>query len=283
MIVNEDIVIVDGWQFSINRDIPKIEESFGKIEINDEINNLELDKNEIILGLTQQQDINIDNKAQIKVITQNISKNQYKWNILNKNIATIDFNGNIIAVSSGETTIECKSIDGKKIYATCNLIVEDREYIYYRGKSMIEFDNPICGSQGTLSGAPHFKEEYIYCNFSNVGHGDASQILNILSKNKIDFSKYKGVGINQKSEYTGIKPWWNVATTQERTCNFYGLISGEDLKRIVRENNYIYFDNTTCNEMAYLDIKMHIGEYLSNIETVADFYIYEIYLVKKDI
>ena len=35
MIVNEDIVIVDGWQFSINRDIPKIEESFGKIEIND--------------------------------------------------------------------------------------------------------------------------------------------------------------------------------------------------------------------------------------------------------
>jgi len=37
MIVNEDIVIVDGWQFSINRDIPKIGESLGKESTNEKI------------------------------------------------------------------------------------------------------------------------------------------------------------------------------------------------------------------------------------------------------
>ena len=34
MIVNEDIVIVDGWQFQIDRSVPKIGEAIGKGEIN---------------------------------------------------------------------------------------------------------------------------------------------------------------------------------------------------------------------------------------------------------
>ena len=78
----------------------------------------------IIKKNIQQKNRRTRNDSKWRYINSRWMAIQYKCNILNKNIATIDFNGNIIEVSSGETTIECKSIDGKKIYATCNLIVE---------------------------------------------------------------------------------------------------------------------------------------------------------------
>ncbi len=37
MIVNGNIILVDGWQFMIDRNIPKIEESLGKGKQNEQI------------------------------------------------------------------------------------------------------------------------------------------------------------------------------------------------------------------------------------------------------
>ncbi len=95
MTVNGNIVTVGKWQFEIDRSVPKITTNLGGEQVENSITELTLAKEEIMIGITNQENINIDSTAQIKVVTEGISKNQYKWNIQNSNIAVVDENGNI--------------------------------------------------------------------------------------------------------------------------------------------------------------------------------------------
>lgn len=273
--------------FGIDRNVPEISEHLGKFKEDDTISSLTLDNEEIIIGITNQENINIKNVTQIKVITEGIKKGQYKWSIKDKNIATIDADGNITPITSGETSIECKSIDGKKVYATCKLTVEEREYLYYYGTSFIEFENPICGKQCTLSGSPYFREDYIYTRASNKNYPDAHQQINYVTKDKIDFSQYKGVVIKKDIEISGVEVGSYLRSTQTKKCNDWGMIANDSniegvygWEPVVRGEKESYYDVSEYNKEAYLDAVMTVGEYLSDIKSTVDIYIYEIFLIK---
>lgn len=286
IVLDNDIVIVDEWIFQIDRENIQISESLGKYKNSDNIEGITLNKQKIIIGITTQENINIDKTANIEVATQGIEKWQYKWNIKDKDIATIDSNGKITAIKSGETQIECKSIDGKDIYAICELKVEEREYIYYNGKTLIEFENPICGENAILLGTPYFMTENIYAKVSNEKFPNERQLVNFLSKEKIDFSKYKGIGIKQRINTNGKGGENWVDLVQDKTCNSWGLISpGEPQDRfyielISREDGIEYGNTEEYNNMAYLDNVMNVGEYQSGVTSTVEIYIYEIFLVK---
>lgn len=288
-IIDEDIVLVNGWMFRINRNVPEISESLGTYKTDDGITNLDLNNEEIIMGVTKQENIDIENPiTQIKVTTGGIEKGQYKWNIKDKNIATIDSDGNITPIGSGKTQIECKSIDGKKVYATCKLTVEEREYLYYYGTSIVEFDEPLCGMQCTLTGSPYFMNEYIYSKASNKNYPDSHEQINYLTKNKIDFSKYKGIVIKKKVEISGVDSGSYLRPVQSKTCSDWGSIpndlNGNEYDgwkpTIIRENQEEYYDVSNYNNQAYLDTVITVGKYESGVVSTADIYIYEIFLVK---
>lgn len=289
-VIDEDIVFVDGWIFKIDRNVPEISESIGKFKEHDTISSLTLDNEEIIIGVTNQENIDIENVTKINVITEGIEKGQYKWTTKDKNIATIDSNGNITPVASGETQIECKSIDGKKVYATCKLTVEEREYLYYHGTSIVEFDNPLCGKNTILSGSPYFMDEYIYSKASNKNHPNQSQMINFLTKNEIDFSGYKGVGIKETVNVTGRESEWiGFNLVQTKTCNSWGAIDYNDSTGFTcieigelfsRIDGTDYADIEEYNNEYYLNHYINFGEYQSGIASTADIYIYEIFLVK---
>lgn len=286
-IIDEDIVLVNGWIFKIDRNIPQISESLGKYRDDSVISELTLNNEEIIIGITNQKDINIENVVQIKVTTEGIEKSQYKWNMKNKDIATIDSNGNITPVAGGKTQIECKSIDGKKIYATCKLTVEEREYLYYHGTALVEFENPICGKQCTLSGSPYFREDCIYTRASNKNYPNAHQQINYVTKEKIDFSQYKGVGIQKEIVISGVEVGTYLRTTQNKKCNDWGMIANDSdiegvfgWEPIARGEKEAYYDLSEYNKEAYFDAVMTVGEYQSGIKSTVDIYIYEIFLVK---
>ena len=275
--------------FGIDKNIPKISENLGRFkEENSEIKGLTLDKEEIIIGITNQENIDIAKTATIKVTTEGIEKNQYRWNIIDKNIATIDSKGNITANSSGETMIECKSIDGKKTYATCKLTVEEREYLYYHGTSLVNFDEPLCGIRGTLSGSPYFMDENIYCKFSNENYPNLENIVNFLTKDKIDFSNYKGIGIKEEIKIDGLGGTHFITLPQTKTCNTYGAIDfdeatgytcySNDLSLRTDGSEYASVEN--YNDEAYLNNVVYVGQYQSGVVSTADIYIYEIFLVK---
>lgn len=286
IIFDNDVVLVDGWMFQIDREILAISENLGKYENNNDIEKLTLSKQIIIIRITEQQNINIDKTANIEVTTEGVQKNQYKWNIKDNDIATIDSNGKITAIKSGETQIECKSIDGKNIYAICELKVEEREYLYYNGNSLVEFENPICGKNTTLLDEPYFMTEYIYAKASNEKKPNESQIINFLTKEKIDFSQYKGIGIKQKINISGKGgvEWGELV--QDKTCNDYGLISPrEPQKRYnielnLREDGIRYGNVEEYKEKAYLNNAIDFGEYQSGVSSTVEIHIYEIFLVK---
>lgn len=186
--------------------------------------------------------------------------------------------------------IECKSIDGKKVYATCKLTVEEREYLYYHGTSIVEFEEPLCGKKGILTGSPYFRDEYIYSNFSNKNYPNTSNDLNFLTKDKIDFSKYKGVGIKKMINVTAgvVGEEKFVTLVQTKECNDWGGIefSIESDSYTIRSNfssradGTDYADVEEYNGEYYLNYVGVVGEYKSGIESTVDIYIYEIFLVK---
>lgn len=59
-------------------------------KIEQSITELALDKKEIIIALTEQKNVNVENTASIRVITENVLPNQYRWHIQEEAIATID-------------------------------------------------------------------------------------------------------------------------------------------------------------------------------------------------
>lgn len=285
-IIDDNIIVVNGWMFQIDREIFEISGSLGKYENNNNIEQLTLNKEKIIIGITKQENINIDKTDNIEITTEGIKKGQYKWSIKDKNIATIDSNGRITALKGGKTQIECKSIDGKNIYAVCELEVEEREYLYYNGKLLVEFENPICGKNTTLLGEPYFVNEYIYAKASNEKYPNEAQKINFLTKEKIDFSQYKGIGIKQEININGKGGEKWIDLVQEKTCNNYGLISeGKpqdrfEIQLISREDGTEYGNAEEYNNMAYLDNAINIGAYQSGVTSTAEVYIYEIFLVK---
>lgn len=287
IIMDGNIILVNGWIFEINRDVPEVSENLGKFKSNDEITKVTLDKEEMIIGITKQENINLDKKDTIKVITEGMNKGQYKWDIENKDIATIDSNGNVTAIASGKTTIKCKSMDGKKIYATCDLLIEEREYLYYHGRKIVNFDEPICGEQGIISESPYFMGDYMYCEFSNKNYPNVANIVNFLTQGKIDFSKYKGVGIKEKIDVTGLGGNSTITLVQTKTCNIFGAIEygssgytcykGELSSRV---DGSKYANVADYDNQAYLNYNVTVGGYNSGIASTADIHIYEIFLVK---
>ena len=139
------------------------------------------------------------------------------------------------------------------------LTVEERECLYYKGNSIVSFDNPLYSSQCT-SGAPYFRDEYIYSKASNEKYPNTHQQINYLASNKIDFSQYKGVVIKKKLNRTGIDSGYGVRPTQTKHCNSWGaidhdIVGGAYLGRIPTvRGKEDYYDISDYNNEAYLYI-----------------------------
>ena len=156
--------------------------------------------------------------------------------------------------------------------------------------SLIDFENPLCGSHGVLTGVPYFREEYIYANFSNKNYPDQVQNLNLLTKSKIDFSQYKGVGVKEAIDINGKGGESSIAFVQKKTIDqSWGAIEYDNsigdytcykAEMILRVDGSKYKEIKDYNEEAYLNKIVSVGEYKSGIKSDLNSYIYEIFLVK---
>lgn len=232
---------------------------------------LQLDKKEITIAVTKQENIDIDNTAQIKVVTEDISEEQYKWEIEDTNIATIDSKGNITALAGGTTTIKCKSIDGTKTYATSNLIVEERTYLYYYGNQC----ESITGGYATSARTgrrfyPTFNEDNVYIDcYAGWGGGG------IRPANAIDLTNYKYLkSYGQLTSYaTNDSDGRILATSKSDTWGSSYMPSDYSSGNTTGRSNG---NQTLINDISNLE-----GEYyIWNGFNQSHGYIYEVYLVK---
>lgn len=131
---NENVAIVEnGEVYAISN---------GNVTITAQTENGNVSDSIDLVVTTPVNKINIDNtnirlivgksmKLNANIIPDNASNKNLIWSSDDKNIATVDVNGQITAISEGETTIRVK-VENENVSATCNVkVIKIQEGVYF--------------------------------------------------------------------------------------------------------------------------------------------------------
>ena len=82
-----------------------------------------------VSGITLNPDINLkieegnSSKITATVVPSNATNSSVKWVSSSPDVATVDDNGNVMAIKAGSTTITCTAVDGSGVSASCPVMV----------------------------------------------------------------------------------------------------------------------------------------------------------------
>ena len=110
------------------------ENSF-KIVVANLVEGISLNKTNVTLIRSNNESKNIlEDNLRANIMNENATNKIIIWKSSDPNIATVDENGHIKAISAGECTIEAKANDESGKSETCKVTVEERKYFYDYGQ-----------------------------------------------------------------------------------------------------------------------------------------------------
>ncbi len=270
MLVVGDIVTVDGWQFTIDRSVPKIGERIGKGEQNEQIEinmsvipNKDYSKATVTIEITYEKEIKsilfngeeltIPSKQDGKyTVTAQVSENgnytvvvkdkEDKFNYKNIQVTQLTEDMDIWNKEDMETfrnkVNEGRTFEGKKIHVKADIDLENSQWMSIGTETTI-FKGEFDGENHTINGLYINKQE------ENLGLFKANEgtIKNITVKGEITGNGQNIAGICAKN-YGVIENATNYANITNQTTNgikaagIVGVLTGNKKATVINCNNY---------------------------------------------
>ena len=270
MLVVGDIVTVDGWQFTIDRSVPKIGERIGKGEQNEQIEinmsvipNKDYSKATVTIEITYEKEIKsiVFNGEELTIpskqdgkytVTAEVSENgnytvvvkdkEDKFNYKNIQVTQLTEDMDIWNKEDMETfrnkVNEGRTFEGKKIHVKDDIDLENSQWMSI-GTETTSFKGEFNGENHTINGLYINKQE------ENLGLFKANEgtIKNITVKGEITGNGQNIAGICAKN-YGVIENATNYANITNQTTNgikaagIVGVLTGNKKATVSNCNNY---------------------------------------------
>lgn len=266
---NGEEVISDKVDIKVEKLVEGI--SFSKTSINDLLksNNSSVNK--------------LTDKITATISNNDASNKELEWSSSNPNIANVDQNGNVTAVSAGNCEITAKAKDESQNDAKCAITVKERKYLYYNNEQYSSITGGWIASNTPDGYMTYYSSLYsVASNYLCIGHrnGGVNYYCNARTVNTISTEEYNSLVLYTK-KYVHAESWQgnSVACGMSGvSAKSFGGSSGInqtslDIIDISQKHNmsgYIYIQNV-CG---------HTGLPYTGYDPNSYIYLYQAYLEK---
>ena len=142
------------------------------------------------------------------VSNNDASNKEILWSSSNENVAIVDQNGNVSAVSAGNCTITAKAKDEGQKYATCQVNIKERQYLFYYGNQFSSITGGWIISNTPSDTPTYYNLGSITSNYVYVGYRSSEYwwYCNSRTNNTINTGDYNSLVMEIK-RYVHAEGW----------------------------------------------------------------------------